>query len=167
MTTREYGPRVLEKDLKRFREEQAPSRCPIFNIPLDEKAVVDHDHVDGRIRGVISDAANRWIGKVEKNLVMLSRKSGCGLTPIQALERLVEYLQRHETHSEVRPYHPGGLRDLVRKFKTNYKKSEQIDLLVHFEATDEEIDSCKNERQRCNLFRKLLMEDNTHGSQES
>lgn len=65
--------------------------CPLSLVPFDLKntkdMVIDHDHVTGEIRGVLSRSGNAVEGKV-KNAV--ARWGGCG----EDYEKIIAYLKR-------------------------------------------------------------------------
>jgi hypothetical protein len=72
--------------------------CPVSLKPFDPKnmkdAVIDHDHITGEIRGVLSRSANAVEGKV---LSAVARWGGCGMdydTVLPYLKRLIAYLEQ-------------------------------------------------------------------------
>lgn len=71
--------------------------CPISLVAFDPKntkdAVVDHDHITGEIRGILSRSANAVEGKV---MSAVARWGGCGndySKTIPYLKRLIAYLE--------------------------------------------------------------------------
>lgn len=91
--------------------------CPLTLKPFSEMStsdvVVDHDHITGQIRGVLSRGANGMEGKVAN---AVGRWGGTGMDYakiIPMLERLVEYLKR-----EPLPYiYPTHLSEAEKKQK--------------------------------------------------
>ena len=72
-------------------------RCPVSGVIFDmhnlKDAVIDHDHVTGQIRGVLTRSANAVEGKVKS---AVARWGGCGedySKIIPYLERLLVYLK--------------------------------------------------------------------------
>lgn len=63
--------RIASKDLKKYREEtlsKQGGKCAICSLPCPgTKAVVDHCHTTGEIRGVVHRGCNSLLGKIENN----------------------------------------------------------------------------------------------------
>lgn len=83
-------------------------RCPISGKRFDpaklEDAVIDHDHITGEIRGILSRSANAAEGKV-KNAVARWGGTGENYDAILAfLKRLVQYLESPGT-GLIYPFH--------------------------------------------------------------
>lgn len=75
--------------------------CPLSLVPFDLKntkdMVIDHDHITGEIRGVLSRSGNAVEGKVK---AAVARWGGCGedySKIIPYLKRLIEYLEQPGT----------------------------------------------------------------------
>ena len=60
---------LSQNQIKEFREGNKPISCPILDIKTDDW-VLDHDHQNGMVRGVISRQANSLLGKVEKTEII-------------------------------------------------------------------------------------------------
>jgi hypothetical protein len=67
------------------------------------------------------------------------------------LEAMAAYLEREEMDV----LHPVGLTQLTRKFANSLTASQQVTELKDLGASLDEVDSCKNQKQRKELFRKL------------
>jgi hypothetical protein len=138
---------VSHSGLPKYRNNNKPEVCPILNVQ-NTKLVVDHDHKTGRIRGIISSEGNVLIGKIEN--FFGSRCSGCDLGLPSVLRRIAEYLEQQQG-----PYHPVGIRQLVRRF-WRMPKDKQVSILEQFYSSDQ-IRSCKNSISRAQLYRKTLI----------
>lgn len=138
---------VKGKDLAAFRQKNTPTTCPILGhtelIP-----VVDHDHKSGRIRGVVSSEGNALLGKIE-NFYRTRCVAAKWLLP-EVLRALAEYLEREQG-----PYHPIGIRQVVKRFSA---KSKEVQTAIMREAglSTQAINECKNSKERAKLFRKQL-----------
>jgi len=139
---------VKNDDLKSYRESRMPEFCPILGHP-DIKAVVDHDHKSGKVRGVISNEGNLLIGKLEN--YFRSRCSVSNLSIIEVLDNIREHLNKEQV-----TYHPIGLRVLTKKF-FGRKAEDQISILEEMGVTQNELDTATNKRKRANLYRKKLI----------
>lgn len=137
-----------QSKIKEYREANKPTCCPILSIKTNDW-VVDHDHQTGMVRGVISRQANSLLGKVE-NFYLGMCKGDKEFLPV-TLEAMSAYLEQRETEI----LHHVGLKQLVRKFKNSLTSAEQVKSLVDMGADQEELDSCSNQKQRAELFRKL------------
>lgn len=138
---------VNHKKLIEYRKTNITLKCNILDVE-DYKPVVDHDHNTGRIRGVISSEGNVLIGKIEN--CFRSRCSECQLTLPDVLRKIATYLEKKQG-----PYHPVGVRQLVRRFG-RMAKEEQIKILKE-RYTQEEILLCNNSKDRAKLYRTILI----------
>lgn len=140
--------RYIKQDkLAKYREENKPDKCPILGHSA-YTPVVDHDHKSGRIRGVVSSEGNALLGKIEN-----FHRSRCvhGVYDLPTVLRsLANYIEQAQG-----PYHPVGLRQVVKRFK-KYDKGTQIEILICVGATQDDIDKCKNSSERSKLYRKIL-----------
>ena len=143
---------IRDKEIKEYREENTPDECPILGI-IGFKPVLDHDHDTGKVRGVLSNEANIWLGKVENYL----RRCGSPLTKQEAIRRLSKYLLTHYRDRDQMPYHAEGLRQVVKRFKVK-PAQEQKDILRKAGYSEETIKEAKNATKRANLYRKYLIE---------
>jgi len=140
---------VTAKSLPAFREDNKPRCCEILAVK-EYKAVVDHDHHTGQIRGVISSEGNVLIGKIENCF-----KSRCSISKEKlptVLRNIAKYLEKPQG-----PYHPVGVRQLVKRFNRKNKK-EQIKILL-MELSEQSVLACKNSSERSKLYRKMLLGD--------
>ena len=66
---RRYG--LTEDDITRMLSEQK-GRCPICRTPITaDNLNVDHDHSDGRVRGLLCDRCNRTIGLLKDDAAVV------------------------------------------------------------------------------------------------
>ena len=139
---------ITANGLNKYRKTNKPPSCDILSID-NYKAVVDHDHTTGRIRGVISSEGNVLLGKIEN--CFKSRCSKCPITLPEVLRSIADYLEKPQG-----PYHPVGVRQLVKRF-IRMSKKDQINILL--EKYDESIiKTCKNSTERSKLYREKLTE---------
>ncbi len=134
--------------IKEYREANAPERCPILGVPLTD-AVLDHCHKTGMVRGVLSREANSLVGKVE-NFFYRYCESKSLHSKEQAIRNIAQYLEENMTDV----LHPVGLQQLCRSFKRKGKE-EQVQELKKLNAKKKEIKSCKNQKERVNLYSAL------------
>lgn len=137
-----------QNKIKEFRERNKPLCCPILASQKDDW-VVDHDHQTGMVRGVISRQANSLLGKVENFYIRMCKGDKEDLPGV--LDAMATYLEQ-ETLDVL---HPVGLTQLTKKFKNSLTAAEQVVELKDLGATKKELESCSNEKQRCELYRKL------------
>ena len=137
-----------QNKIKEFRERNKPLCCPILASQKDDW-VVDHDHQTGLVRGVISRQANSLLGKVENFYIRMCKGDKEDLPGV--LDAMATYLEQ-ETLDVL---HPVGLTQLTKKFKNSLTAAEQVVELKDLGATKKELESCSNEKQRCELYRKL------------
>ena len=135
--------------LAEWRKAYEPSKCPILNRETDDW-VVDHDHLSGEIRGVISRQSNTLIGKIENIYTSMCKGNPSELPDV--LENIATYLRQPNS----KLFHPVGLKQLCNRFKNNLRKSDQCFLLKEFGAKEIEINACHNINARLKLFRTLL-----------
>lgn len=142
---------IPQHKLAEWRKNNSDGKCPIL-IRKTSDLVVDHDHITGEIRGVISREANTMLGKIE-NIY----RSICQGDPEQlplVLLNIVEYLQKDASGI----LHPVGLRQLSSRFKRNLKMDEQEFTLKYLGAKKDELNCCKNVNDRTKLYRALVKE---------
>jgi hypothetical protein len=111
---------------------------------------VDHDHQTGLVRGVISRKANSLLGKVE-NFYLKMCKGQKEQLP-NTLEAMASYLER-ETLDVL---HPVGLTQLTKKFKYSLTAHQQALELKAIGGSEADIGSCRNQKQRAELYRYLI-----------
>jgi len=139
---------VSQDELPEYREANRPETCPILGH-ADLIPVVDHDHKTGRIRGVISSEGNALTGKIEN-----FHRSRCvhGVRDLpHVLRSIADYLEQEQG-----PLHPVGTRQLTKRFG-RMTKPEQRELLIVAGADLVEITSCKNSKERTQLYRKSIV----------
>ncbi len=139
---------LSQNQIKEFREGNKPISCPILDIKTDDW-VLDHDHQNGMVRGVISRQANSLLGKVENFYLKMCKGEKEDLP--NTLEAMAAYLEQ-ETLDVL---HPVGLTQLTRKFGNSNNAEAQVEILKEIGASAEEIAACKNVKQRKELFRNI------------
>jgi hypothetical protein len=138
---------VKQKDLAKYREDNKPADCPILGH-VGFMPVVDHDHKSGKIRGVVSSEGNALLGKIE-NFYYSRCVHGKWELP-KVLRALANYLEMAQG-----PYHPVGLRQVVKRFN-KLNKDIQIEMLLEVGVDISDIDACKNSSARSALYRKYI-----------
>lgn len=139
---------LSQNQIKEFRNGNKPISCPILDIKTDDW-VLDHDHQNGMVRGVISRQANSLLGKVENFYLKMCKGEKEHLP--NTLEAMAAYLEQ-ETLDVL---HPVGLTQLTRKFGNSNNAEAQVEILKDIGASTEEIAACKNVKQRKELFRNI------------
>ena len=139
---------LSQNQIKEFREANKPVSCPILDIKTNDW-VLDHDHQTGMVRGVLSRQANSLLGKVENFFLKMCRGRKEDLP--NTLEAMAAYLEREEMDV----LHPVGLTQLTRKFANSLTAAQQVTELKDLGASESDLASCKNQKQRKELFRKL------------
>jgi len=138
-----------QNKIKEYREAHKPISCPILDTKTDDW-VLDHDHQTGLVRGVISRQANSLLGKVENFYLKMCKGRKEDLP--NTLEAMASYLEQ-ETLDVL---HPVGLTQLTKKFKYSLTAHEQALELKAIGGSDADIGSCKNQKQRAELYRNLI-----------
>lgn len=138
---------VKQKDLAKYREDNKPAECPLLGH-ANFAPVVDHDHKSGKIRGVVSSEGNALLGKIE-NFYFSRCVHGEWELPA-VLRALANYLEQTQG-----PYHPVGLRQVVKRFN-KLNKDIQVEMLLAVGVERSDIDSCKNSSARSALYRKYI-----------
>ena len=139
---------LSQNQIKEFREGNKPISCPILDIKTDDW-VLDHDHQNGMVRGVISRQANSLLGKVENFYLKMCKGQKEDLP--NTLEAMAAYLEQ-ETLDVL---HPVGLTQLTKKFKYSLTAHEQALELKAIGARKKDIEKCSNQKQRTALYREL------------
>lgn len=137
-----------QSKLANWREANKPAQCPILNDRQSDW-VVDHDHKDGMVRGVVSRMGNSLIGKIEN---FLGKR--CGQKPEnfpKILRNIADYLEQQNTDV----LHPVGLTQLTKRFQNYLTADEQYSVLRDLGGDDESLEACKNAKHRAALYRKL------------
>ena len=159
---------IPQNKLAKWRKNNTPDKCPVLNRDTEDW-VVDHDHENGEIRGVISRQANTLIGKIENIFTSMCRGNPRDLPDV--LENIATYLR--QPGSDL--LHPVGLNQLTSRFKNNLLKDDQCFLLVILGASNCEVNACVNVKARVKIFKELLKKfydkenttDDSDGTQSS
>lgn len=69
--------------------------------PIEDDAVLDHDHVTGFIRGVLHRGCNALLGKIENNM----KRNKVSEQRLAALLSQVVYYRQHPQQGLVHPTH--------------------------------------------------------------
>jgi hypothetical protein len=146
---------LSQNQIKEFRQANKPVSCPILDTKTNDW-VLDHDHQTGMVRGVISRQANSLLGKVENFFLKMCKGRKEDLP--NTLEAMATYLEREEMDV----LHPVGLTQLTRKFANSLTASQQVTELKDLGASEGDLASCKNQKQRKELFRKLTKNKYEH-----
>lgn len=141
--------------LAEWRKANAPGICPITHNQSDSW-VVDHDHETGIIRGVIDDQANVFLGRIENAYKRFSAAKK-GVTLERMLEGILGYLEAAKRNPAPVLHHV-GLTQLCKRFKNNLTAQEQVAELRALGAKKDQIEACKNAKDRTSLYRSLLKE---------
>ena len=108
--------KLKHKEIKEYRLQQLENQnfcCALCGDPIQDDAVLDHDHKSGLIRQVLHRGCNSLLGKIENNMPR-SKMTMSRLTTFA--ERLITYMQNQ--HTEV--VHPTYKTQEERKMA--YKK---------------------------------------------
>ena len=114
--------RLKSKDIPALRQLIQISqghRCKLCNVDLTDPGItpcLDHDHTNGRIRGVLCRWCNRGEGKVH-NIARVSKRNSTHLT---WLKSLLDYWTSH-AYAPREEYHPSWKTLDERKAERNAK----------------------------------------------
>lgn len=122
---------VLNKDkwvrgsdqIKKLRDELSTGSCPVTGTVYTESGMdsscLDHCHVEGVVRGVLSARSNLWLGSIEK---YMKKRLGKNADLVESLEKLVDYLKQSK---ELEPILHGAIID-AEKTRISRWKNETI-----------------------------------------
>jgi hypothetical protein len=104
--------------LRLFLLSRQQGLCSLCGDPIEDDAVLDHDHKTGRIRSVLHRGCNALLGKIENNMprnrVNLQRLEGIA-------QNIIKYLTQ-EREDIVHPTHKTAEeRKLARKRRNKVK----------------------------------------------
>lgn len=143
---------LSQNKVKEYRQEHTPKSCPVLRIKTNDW-VLDHDHQTGMVRGVISRQANSLLGKVENFYLRMCKGKK------EELPKTLRAMARYLEQETLDVLHPVGLIQLTNKFKNSLTASEQVLELKSIGASAEEINECKNQKHRSELFRKIIKQN--------
>lgn len=107
-------------------------RCALCGRPerrLNQRLATDHAHADGLFRGLLCSQCNPLLGKLENAFIRLGMHKEAGVTLIDIVRRLNNYLQ-HPTASQALGYnhigYPGKVgtkkhRKMIKKLRKEGK----------------------------------------------
>jgi hypothetical protein len=144
---------VPQKELKKYREKNKPSFCPLLDYKTKDW-VVDHCHTGGTIRGVVSSEGNALLGRIENAYKRLSINARAVGLP-QVLRNMANYLDRPQSND----LHPEGFRQLYKRF-SRLDKSTQLDILLKLGINRKLIQACNNSLDRTKLYKSYLKNEN-------
>ena len=92
--------------------------CALCGEPIQDDAVLDHDHKSGRIRTVLHRGCNALLGKLENNLARNKMS-------MNRLEQFSKNIVKYITQEYEDVIHPTYLTKEERKMKQAYKKKKK------------------------------------------
>lgn len=140
---------LKSKDLKVKREELLKLQqglCKLTNLP-SLNFVLDHDHKDGHIRGVLDREVNQFLGKLESNYIRFIKWKFPNLSLQQLLYNIILYLNQDYSNNE---YHPNYVNKMLRKF-SNLKSELQKKVLEEVNVVPE-----NSKVLRLKQYRKII-----------
>ena len=137
-----------QNKIKQYREDNMPKKCPILDVDM-QYPVLDHSHKNYKVRGVIDNYANLFLGKIENAYDRFAQSSKLGLTDI--LRNVIIYLENEQPNI----LHPVGFRQMTKHFK-NSSKQDQILLMKHEGIERDDIMECSNSHERLSLYRLTI-----------
>lgn len=139
---------LKHSQLAQYRNENLPKECPVMRTGCFNPCV-DHNHVSGMVRGVISMEGNTFLGRVENSFRRFGTSSELSLSKV--LRNIADYLDQGDTDY----LHPVGLKQLASRFN-RLPVADQVFALKMLKAKKSEIKACTNSKQRTSLYRKLI-----------
>ena len=126
-----------------------PKKCPILECKL-ARPELDHDHLLGNVRQVISGTANALIGKIE-NFARTYMAGKTNLSLPDVLRNVADYLE--EDYSE-NPFHPNH-RKVVRRLFLKTRRDEQVKALNELGI---DVGDLRNAKERADEFVNAVLE---------
>jgi len=110
--------------------------CAILGEPM-EKPCLDHDHIEGKCRGVIGSEINMFEGQVQK-LWGKHVEGKTQLTMTEVLRRLADYLEEDKKHFK---FHAGVIAEVKSALKRRTKETIARNALFHLNLViDQDLD---------------------------
>ena len=139
-----------------FRNKHRPDYCPISKA-LMTNPVIDHDHINGMVRGVIDGEANALMGRAENAYKRLSPRLKDNITLPELLRNMADFIENPPIKDVL---HPKGCKQLCTRFGA-ISKDKQLEILegrrqAGYLLHETDILACKNSKERTALFRKSL-----------
>ena len=117
--------KLRHNEIKSFREElliRQGGRDPITGLQIKD-AVLDHDHVSGRVRCVLQREVNSFEGKVWNAYKRFIRPLGASYEDV--LISIIEYWSKDYSANPMHPKHLTDKDKLLRKYKRLLKLSKR------------------------------------------
>lgn len=106
------GSKSIEKERDRILAEQN-GLCALLGEPVIDPCL-DHDHYDGKCRGVLSSVVNMWEGKVHE--LWGRYVAEYTDTPLsEVLRRMADYLEEDRTNSKLHGQTVADLKSYLKK----------------------------------------------------
>jgi hypothetical protein len=117
--------KLKHNEIKAYREElliRQGGRDPITGLQIKD-AVLDHDHVSGRVRCVLQREVNSFEGKVWNAYKRFIRPLGASYEDV--LTSVIKYWKKDYSENPMHPKHLTDKDKLVRKYKRLLKQSKR------------------------------------------
>jgi hypothetical protein len=117
--------KIKHNEIKAYREElliRQGGRDPITGLQIKD-AVLDHDHVSGRVRCVLQREVNSFEGKVWNAYKRFIRPLGASYEDV--LISIIEYWSKDYSANPMHPKHLTDKDKLLRKYKRLLKQSKR------------------------------------------
>lgn len=136
--------------------EEQKGLDPILNEPVHGVACLDHDHFDGRVRGVVSQCVNTFEGQVLKAwMKYVSPYTETSLST--ALRNLADYLEQDTSDKHFHGKHMDTMKTTVKKWSSETIRRKSLeDFGVEI---DESLDKTETVRAYMTEFIKQVEED--------
>ncbi len=129
------------KDISMFRESMLIDQdymCMISGLPLTkDNSVCDHDHVSGRVRGILENSTNALEGMFLSKFNKLKMAERYGLNFPDFLINMGEYLKQDNSHNT---YHVSYMTDLRNYIKRLTRKEISSKIRNEFKVEANELE---------------------------
>lgn len=71
-STYKYAKYGITKELYDEMFKRQDGKCPICNICLEKEIHTDHDHLTGKVRGILCGKCNKGLGQFDDNVIYLT-----------------------------------------------------------------------------------------------
>lgn len=141
------------KEIAKYRDEillDQQGVCAILGEVM-EKPCLDHDHFDGKVRGVIGSTLNLFEGGVQK-LWSKHMEDKTDLTMSEVLRRMADYLERDYSS---RKFHGEIVADLKKYLKRLKKETIAMNALLRYNVV---IDDSLDKGEMITLYVKAFID---------